>query len=470
MLAFNIEDDTIRITKSRDKRLTFAAEIAIGAGLVQNGVIVDKLAVSKLITEALAENHIDGKEAVACVSAAHSIYRVVRVPKLERRLLAEAARKEMERVSPVSIETLYTSWQEVKKSGAEAALCLLGLPHENVDSIVDTMALAGLQLQWLELKPLSVSRVVDQPVAIVVNIQQNGFDMTIVDEGVPDLIRSLTYPQAAMSDSEKVAVIKEELERTVNFHNSSHTDSQLGSNTTCFFSGQVPPGLIQDVGYLVKPLPELVSYPVGTEAGRFAANTGMILKSAGGKSRYMKVDINVVPSAVVPVTAAAGSASKPLIALIIGALIIIVLFVLSNSAGRLTMDLQSQITAQTKLINDAQTAATQQTVQAIDLRDKYTKALNTLKAPLDALSQQRAYSKRDLNTVTSLLPAVMYLTIIRDDGKTLSLEGTAPSSDMVLDYARDLQLSNNFASVIITSITNQSFYEFRFSISLKLKR
>jgi Tfp pilus assembly protein PilN len=470
MLAFNIEDDTIRMTASRGRRLTFTAEVPISAGWVQNGVIIDKLAVGQQIIKTLIDNRITEKGAVACVSAVHSIYRVVVVPKLERRLLAEAAKKEMERVSPVPIETLYTSWQEVKISGGEVALCLLGLPRDNVDSIVDTMTLAGLKLQSLEIKPLVVSRVIDQPVAIVVNVQKSAFDMTILDDGVPDLIRSLTYPQTAMSDSEKVAVIKEELARTVNFHNSSHTDSQLGSNTICFFSGQVPPGLTEDIGYLVKPLPELVSYPAWAEANRFAANTGMILKSAGGKSRYMKVDINVMPSAVVQVKAVASTAYLPLIALIIGSLITVALFVLSNSAGRLTTDLQSQIAAQTKLVSDAQTGATQQNSQTTRLRDQYTQTINNFKSPLDYLSKQRAYSNRDLGTVTSLLPAIMYLTSIHDDGTTMTLEGAAPSSDIVLNYARDLQQSSNFANVAITSISNEGFSEFKFSILLTLKR
>jgi Tfp pilus assembly protein PilN len=471
MLAFNIEDDSIKITASRERKLTFAVEIPVAAGWVQNGVIVDRLAVGQQIIKTLLENHINEKKVVACVSAVHSIYRVVQVPKLERGLLAEAARKEMERVSPVPLETLYTAWQEVKISDAESSLCLLGLPHDNVDSIVDTMTLAGLKLKALELKPLAVSRVIDEPVAIVVNIQKNGFDMTIVDGSVPDLIRSLTFPQTAMADNDKVAVIKEELARTINFHNSSQGERQLDSSTICFFSGMLLPGLIEGVGYLVKPLPEIVSYPAWAEVNRFAANTGMILKSAGVKSQYMKVYIDALPRDVAaPAMGAAGRAPVPLIALIIGALVILILFVMSNAASRQTADLQAQIAEQTKLVTDAQTVATQQNVQAASLRDRYTQTLNNLKAPLSYLSQQRAYSNRDMGTVISNLPAVMYLTSIHDDGSSLALEGMAPSTDMVLSYARDLRQSGNFAGVAITSISNQSYSEFKFAIVLTLKR
>jgi Tfp pilus assembly protein PilN len=471
MLVFNIEDDTIRLTSSRGRKITFAMEIPLVAGWVQNGVIVDRLAVGQQIIKTLVENRINEREAVACVSAVHSIYRVVFVPKLERRLLAEAAKKEMERVSPVPLETLYTSWQEIKTSDVEAALCLLGLPHDNVDSIVDTMTLAGLKLKWLELKPLAVSRVIDEPLAIVVNIQPNSFDMTIVDNGIPDLVRSLTFPQAAMPDSEKVAVVREELARTVNFHNSSHTERQLGSSTVCFFSGQQLAGLAQDVGYIVKPLPDLVAYPAGVDAGRFAANTGMLMKEAGGKSRLMQLYIDVMPRAVAPVkVAAAGPGSAPLVALILGALVIIALFIVGNSAGRATAELQSETNALTKLVADTQTASTQQNTQASSLRDQYTQTLNNLKAPLDYLVKQRSYSNRDLGTVTSLLPGIMYLTSFHDDGESLLLEGLSPSSDMVLKYARDLKQSNNFRDVAVTTIDNQNYSEFKFGLKLTLNR
>ena len=212
------------------------------------------------IIKLLVDNRINDKDVSVCVSATHSIYRVVFVPRLERALMAEAARKEMERVCPVPLDTLYTSWQDIKTSDVEVGLCLLGLPHDNVDSVIDTMTIAGLRLKSLELKPLAVSRVVDEATAIVVNIQANGFDITVLDDGIPELIRSLTFPQTDMPDTEKIAVVKEELARTVNFHNSSRTERQLGNDTACFISGQTQDMVLQDIGYIVKPLPELLTY------------------------------------------------------------------------------------------------------------------------------------------------------------------------------------------------------------------
>jgi Tfp pilus assembly protein PilN len=471
MLALNIEDDTLKLTVFKGKRIKLASEIPMMPGWVQNGVVVDRLAVGQQIIKTLLENRVNDRDAVACVSATHSIYRVVYVPKLERSLMAEAARKEMERVSPVPLDTLYTSWQDVKMSEVEFGLCLLGLPHDNVDSVVDTMTLAGLKLRSLELKPLSVARVIDELTSIVVNIQLNGFDITILENGIPELIRSLTFPQAGMLDTERASVVKEELARTVNFHNTGHAERQLGSNTACFISGQMQAGMLQDAGYIVKSLPEFFNYPGWVDTGRFAANTGLMLKDSGGKSRLMKVEINAMPRAVTTVKAApARPSTTPLIALIIGVLIIIAAFILSSSASGEVGDLQTLVIQQQKQVSDLQTNVTQQNTQGASQLDQYRQTLNSLKAPLDYLAQQRAYSNRDLGIVTSNLPAVMYLTSISDDGETLSLEGTAPSNELILNYARDLRQTGSFKNVSIDSMTTQTYSNFKFVIKLTLNR
>ena len=206
MLTLNIEDDSVRITRVSGKRVISAVEGNLTAGWVQNGVVIDKDSVSQQIINLLTTNNIREREAIACVSGVHSIYRVVYVPKLERGLLAEAAGKEMERVSPVPLETLYTSWQDIKISGVESALCLLGLPRDNVDSVMDTLKLSGLRLKSLELKPLAIDRVVDEQTAVVVNVQVNGFDISVLDSGIPELMRSLTFAQTDMSEPDKISI------------------------------------------------------------------------------------------------------------------------------------------------------------------------------------------------------------------------------------------------------------------------
>ena len=265
MLTVNIEDDSLKITSVRGKRVTFAVETPLQPGWVQNGVVIEKAQVGQVISTLLAENRIKDKECIACVSGIHSIYRVAYVPKLDPALLAEAAKKEMEKAIPVPLDSLYTSWTDIKMSDVETALCLVGLPFDNVNSIIETLKLGGLQPKYLELKPLAVARVIDEKTAIVLNVQPAGFDLTIINGGLPELIRSLPFPGSMMNEGDKAATAKEEVERTVNFYNSGHPNSPLNNQATCILSGYYREILSNMLGYAVKPAPR--AFDVSREPG-----------------------------------------------------------------------------------------------------------------------------------------------------------------------------------------------------------
>ncbi len=469
MLTLNIEDDSVRITRVSGKRVISAVEGNLTAGWVQNGVVIDKDSVSQQIINLLTTNNIREREAIACVSGVHSIYRVVYVPRLERGLLAEAARKEMERVSPVPLETLYTSWQDIKISGVESALCLLGLPRDNVDSVIDTLKLCGLRLKSLELKPLAVDRVVDEQTAVVVNVQVNGFDISVLDSGIPELMRSLTFAQTDMSQPDKISIINDEIIRTVNFYNSSHADRQLDKNARCFLSGDLSEGLAQVIPYSIRPLPSKLVYPAGADEGRFAANTGMALRGTGAAARLMRVNIDVMPR-LAAAKPAARTSTLPLFALALASVIFIATYVLYSSTAAQNNSLQMLVNEKTKQVVDTQKNVKEQGDKAAQQRDQYQQTLNALKAPLDYLAQERASINRDWGDLMAPLPGFMYLTSIHDDGQSIVVQGTAPNGDMVLDYARNLKQNGNYKKVDVTSITSTSYNQTQFEITLTADR
>jgi len=292
VITINIEDSSVKITSVKGKRVVFAAEAPLEADWVQNGIVFEKAHVSQVISMVLAQYKIREKEAVASVSGLHSIYRVVYVPKLNRELLAEAARKEMARAVAVPLSSIYTSWADVKISDSEIALCLVGLPFDNVNSVIETIKLSGMQLKYLELKPLAVSRVIDEKTAIVINVQANCFDLTVMNNGIPEIVRSLPFQGgAAMSEGDKARMVKEEVDRTINFYNSGHPNSPLGTQTYCIVSGILRETLSMVMGYPVKPAPALLTYPPGQDGNDFIVNSGLALRTI---NPLTKVDINCI--------------------------------------------------------------------------------------------------------------------------------------------------------------------------------
>jgi len=387
------------------------------------------------------------------------------VPKLDRALLAEAAKKEMARAIPVPLASLYTCWTDVKTSDIEVALCLVGIPFDNVNSVTDTLKLCGLQLKYLELRPLAVCRVIDEKTAIVVNVQPGCFDMIVISNGIPEMMRSLPFPGgASMSDGDKARMVKEEVDRTVNFYNSGHPSSPLGQQTYCVVSGILRETLSMVMGYPVKPAPGLLAYPQEHDANDFIVNSGLALRTI---SQLTKVDINVMPGTV-PVArpVSAGVNLAPLIALGVCAALALGMWLLSGTAIKQTSDMQLLMNEKNTQLSSLQKQYRDVTEQATKATDTYQQELNLLNAPIKYLADQRGSLNRGLGQVFASLPASMYLTNISDDGSKINVEGSAPSEEIMLNYSRDLRNSGLYSLVLISSVSSSTYTEVTFTMEL----
>jgi len=469
MLTVNIEDGSVKITSLKGKRVVFAAEAPLQAGWVRNGVVFEKGHVSQVISMVLAQYKITDKEAVAGVSGIQSIYRVVYVPKLNPALMAEAAKKEMARAIPVPLASLYTSWTEVKTSDIEVALCLVGIPHDNVNSVTETLKLCGLQLKYLELRPLAVSRVIDEKTAIVINVQANSFDMIIISNGLPELMRSLPFPGGAtMSDGDKARLVKEEVDRTINFYNSGHPSSPLGQQTYCVVSGILRETLSMVMGYPVKPAPALLAYPPEHDANDFIVNSGLALRTI---SQLSKVNINVMPGTVPAARpVAAGINFAPLVALGVCALLALGMWLMSGMAEKQTSDMQLLMNEKNTQLSSLQKQYRDATEMTTKASDTYQKTLTQLNAPIKALAVERGLVNSGLGQVFATLPATVYLTSVNDDGSTIEVKGSAPSEEIMLNYARDLRASGLFSLVMISSVSTSTYTEVTFTMQLTVKQ
>lgn len=470
MLTINIEDNSLKVTSLSGKRVVFAIEAALGAGWVQNGVVIDRAGVAQVLSSVLAGSGLREKECVACVSGIQSIYRMAFVPRLDRTLLAEAARREMEKAIPVPLDSLYTFWTDIKMSAIETGLCLVGLPFDNVDSVIETLKVCGLRPKYLELKPLAVSRVMDEKTAIVLNVQPAGFDITIVTDGLPEMIRSLPFPSMTLSEADKAIMVKEEVDRTVKFYNSGHPNSPLTEQAFCILSGILRERLSTVLGYRSKPPPGLLFYPQGQDDNTFVANTGLAMRSV---NRLTRVDINVIPQAAgagKQAGARAGLNTLPLVVLAVGALAVLGMWALDNSAQAETLKLQTQMDEKTTQLSGLQKLYREKADKdAKELAD-YKLVVDTYGAPIKYVTENRNSINRDLGDVIAPLPGSMYLTSITVGGGKIVLTGSAPSEEILLNYVRALRAKGTFGLAMITSLNKSSFTEVTFTLNLATRK
>jgi len=465
MLTLDIEDNYIKMMVVRGRQVDAAATLPLEPGLIHDGVIIEPGTVGRRINELMTAQGISERKVVVSISGIHAIYRVVLVPKLSRNLLEEAARREMERVMPVPLNELYTSWQAISTSDIDTVICLVGMPRNTVDAMLETLRQAGLQPEALEVRPLALARVADEGTAIVINAQSAGFDLTLMVDGIPELLRSLPFPADATSSDDKVAEVKEELERTLTYYNSGHKGSEITQGVAAFVSGELGEILAPTLEHRVKPLPQLLSYADGLNTSEYVANIGLALRQAPANINPARVALNVTPETYLP---------KPFPVMqlvswsfIVVAIAVLLLFGISTvQSYNHNIQLGQQIASIQSLVENRRGTAT--AVQDLQTQiQAANQAVATFKQPLDAAKAQRAKVNGDLSTITSLAPLIVNIGSITYGTGGITVTGLAPDDTVIVDYVRALRNSGRFSQVLISNMLEVEFNNWSFALIVK---
>lgn len=462
-----LEDTVVRMVLFKGKAVCKWSSLPLEPGLVKDGVVQDKETVSQRIRAFFADNGVSTREVVASVSGIHSIHRLLSLPPaLPRHVLSEAVEREAGRVVPVALEELYLSWQALPAPN-ETLVCLVGLPRQTVDVLIDTLRLSGLKPRLMDVKPLALARAVDKRDAIVIDFQSLDFDIVVMVEGIPQLWRSLPFPKEDVSPAEKVTTLREEVERTIRFHNSAHPENPLPPNTPVFLGGEldaVTRLLSQDFGYPLEPLPTFFSCPEGFDQAEYLTNIGLALKAIKVKGIPLRVDVNVLPPAYLP-------RPFPLwqslfLFLIILGMGLFLFFAVSTSqrlAGE-TAAMRAELQQSQVILQKRQVTAE---VKELEARLKSLEASrSSLSQALERYGQSQLQARDDLKTVVDLLPFGVSLSKI-DYGGSLTLSGIAENKEAVLGYGRALRSSGRFPQVLLSSLKVTEGTEVSFTLVLE---
>jgi hypothetical protein len=92
--------------------------------------------------------------------------------------------------------------------------------------------------------------------------------------------------------------------------------------------------------------------------------------------------------------------------------------------------------------------------------------VDTYSGPIKYVAESRGLVNMDIGAVIEPLPGSIYLTSIVVSSGLIVLNGSSPSEEILLNYARDLRAGGRFKLVMITSISNSSFIEVTFTMAL----
>jgi type IV pilus assembly protein PilM len=455
-----IRDTHIDLLVMTGLRVEKWSSLPLEPGLVSQGLIVDEDQVADKIKQIFKEAGAQTSKVITAISGHDSIHRVITLPELPEAILPEAVKREAKRTIPTPLEDVYFSYQRIPSPKGENRVFLAAFPRNLVDALAKTLRRAGVSPHVLDLAPLALCRVPNEPRAIIVNARLDHLDVMVIADRLPQVIRRLSLPTETGSLEENVPLIAEEFNRTVAFYNSSHMEKPLDSTVPVFFCGDLAeePETWQSVvgsksGYSVSTLPSPVEPPEGFNPNEFMVNIGLALKellAEKEEANFSIVNFNALPEAYLPEHVSIARILVPVgIVVGIGLIIFGIIFVQNNRAY--TDELRSELAI-------AQSNAAQQQAQIASLKAEVgplEATANELNSRVSIMGRGRAAVHEDLDEIVRLAGEKISLQSVNHKGSSITVTGLASNEDSIFSYARDLENSGRF-KVWISSVTESA--------------
>jgi len=479
IVTLYIDDTSLRLMVTHGNRIKKWADLPLEPGLVKNAIVIKESEVAAKIKQLFKAQKVKAKKAIVGVSGLHCLSRPITLPQLPKAMLAEAVTREAKRVLPVPLEELYISWQAIQALEGKIQVFLVAIPCKTADALLKMLHQVGLKPHLMDLKPLSLARVVKEATAVIVDVQPTEFDIVIMVNGVPQPIRTMPLPSEALPWQEKLPMIRDELNRTIKFYNSNNPEKPLASSTPIFVSGELAdePELCQSLsdglGYPVSLLSSPLKCPTQLAPNRYLVNIGLVLKELPSEKEagLSLANLNALPTAYRPKPLSLTKVfALPSAVILIGLLVPLVMLIQDTSSDissiRSQLDttnllLTQKVSQREKLIENI-TELENKLAEAEASHDKFVTALSSL-------DKQDTGDNSDLEITINSLPSTLSLTHIDHANSILNIDGKAPSEAEVLSYLRSLDASGKFSEITIASMRRIEGEGMDFTLVLKVR-
>jgi len=449
IVTLEIDTTAIRFMETREGRVVKWASLALDPTLFEDGVISDPPALSAAVRQLMDSSGIKARDVIASVSGLYSVSRIVAVSNppggvTTRESVLEAAGDMM----PLSMDELYLSGQTIATGEGVQQVLVVGVPRDVLDAEMLALRMAGINPRILELKTIALARAVNKEQALILNIEPSSFDIVIVVNSIPEVMRTIAWQQDSLTIEDRVERLAMNLELTVGFYNSHHLDTPLDPATPFLITGQISADLD-----LMEKLPARVGYPVESLApplecpkhmpvSQYAVNIGLALKGrTPSKSleqdSYLPPDINLLPGTYKPWKP---SARQVYFACFVIAAIALLfpLYQMTSGAMDKTADLQASYTS----LNNR--------MQLIQLEIKNREPLQKAIGEYNTIVDMGGGFTEDLSVIKSEADRLgVQVESIAHDGKSITVNcQTEPESYIVFrEYVTSLEESGRFSTV-----------------------
>ena len=347
-----VRDTGINLLVMRGDKVEKWASMPLDPGLVNQGLVVDEAQVADKVKQLFKETGVKAEKVIIGLSGHDSLYRIISLPELPEAVLPEAIRREARRTIPTPLEEVYFSYQRLSSpTKGESRIFMVTFPRNLVDAMVRTLRQAGVKPHIMDMAPLALCRVPNEPRAIIVNSRLDHLDVIVVADRLPQVIRRLVLPGEAESLEERLPLVAEEFNRTVAFYNSGHMEKPLDATVPVYVCGDLAEKpetwkmVVSQANYPLSALPSPVQLPEGLNPNEFMVNIGLALKELlvdKEGANFSIVNFNALPEAYVPPHFSMTRVLVPVgTAIGIGLLVLGVILVLNGRANMATLESQA---------------------------------------------------------------------------------------------------------------------------------
>jgi len=478
VVTLYLDDTSIRLLVTGGKRIKKWADVPLEPGMVKNAVILKQEEVAAKIKQLFKVRKINTKKVILGVSGLHCLTRPILLPQLPSDMLEEAVRREAKRVLPVSPEQLYLQWQSIPAPEGKLQVFLVAITRTVADALFNTLRLAGLKADLMDLKPMLLARMVKDTMAIIVDVQPTEFDIVIMAGGVPQPIRTVPFPNEASSWPEKISLIKDELNRTIEFYNTNNPEVPLDPILPVLASGELAneaeqcQALSRGLNRPVLPLAPPFESPDGLDPNRYMANMGLVLKkmSPSNGTGLLVNSLNILPTVYQPepisltrVLAVPGA--------VIAVSLLLFLALMTQSTSADITETQNQLNTTNQLVQQKMAQGQQYIDAMAELQQKVTSAETSggnFAAAVSNLEGRSGKVNGNLEVTVNSLPETVSLSSISHTSNAMTIKGRAPGEEDFLSYLRALEASERFSRITITNlwITAQGNIDFSVILSV----
>ena len=463
IVTLYIDSTSLRLMVTDGKQIKEWAESPLEPGLVENSVVVKEAEFADKVKQLFEAQKVETKKVVVGMSGLRCLTRPITLPQLPKEMLDEAVTREAQRALPVPLEQLYISWQTIPAPEDKTQVFLVAIPREIADALLKALHQAGLSPSLMNLKPLLLTRMVKEATAVIVDTQTTEFDIVIMAEGIPQPVRSIAFADEALSWQERLTVIRNELDRTITFHNSNNPENPLDPSVPIFVSGDLAneselcQALSEAVGHPVLPLSPPLDYPEGFALSHYTVNMGLALQklSSGKEAVPSVVDLNLLPAPYQPKPISLTNILAPSGAAV-AAVLLASLVMLTQSTSADIASIRAQLNTTDQLLQQKLSQRQELAGSVAELQKKITAletSRNNFAAALGSLEKQGKGVNNDLEVTLRSLPTAISLSSISHANSILTISGWTPSQQEVLSYIQKLDTSGRFGEITVTSMS-----------------